>query len=155
MTLVRWRPVRNLPAFPSDILGMQKEINRMFEEFFRGEEDDLGLPSSSWRPAVDIVEKDGEYLAKVEIPGVNKDDVKVSLMENVLTIRGEKTQEKKEESTNYHHIERFSGSFQRSFELPGRVKTDKIDAEYKDGILTIRLPKAEESKTRQIEVKVH
>jgi HSP20 family protein len=154
MTLVRWRPAHTLPAFPSDILGMQKEINRMFEDFFRSEGEGTGLSSAAWKPAVDIIEHEAEYLAKVEIPGVSKDDVKVTLQDNILTIRGEKLQEKKEDDANYHHVERFYGSFQRSFELPGRVKTDRIDAEYKDGILTIRLPKSEEARTKQIEVKV-
>ncbi len=154
MTLVRWKPVQDLPTFPSDVLGMQKEINRMFENFFRSGVDDTDLMASGWKPAVDIVENPDEYVAKVELPGVEKTNIKITMEDNVLSIRGEKAQEKKEKDANYHRVERFYGSFQRSFELPGSVKNDKIDAEFKDGILTIRLPKADEAKTKQIDVKV-
>ncbi len=154
MTLVRWKSAQELPTFPSEILGMQKEINRMFENFFRGDRDDLDLMATSWRPAVDIVENDDDYVAKVEIPGVKKEDVKITMENNILTIRGEKAQEKKEKDSNYHRVERYYGSFRRSFELPGSVKSDKIDVEYKDGILTIRMPKEETAKTKQIEVTV-
>ncbi len=154
MTLVRWKPVHDLPAYPSDLLGFQKEINRMFENFFRGGVDDTDLMATGWKPAVDIAESAEEFVANVELPGVDKNDIKITMQENVLTIRGEKAQEKNEKDANYHRVERFYGSFQRSFELPGNVRNDKIDAEYKDGILTIRLPKAEEAKAKQIDVKV-
>ncbi|HTX98863.1 MAG TPA: Hsp20/alpha crystallin family protein [Bacteroidota bacterium] len=154
MTLVRWRPAHELPTFPSDVLGMQKEINRMFENFFRGGLEDTDLMTSSWTPAVDLAETADEYLAKVELPGVDKNGIKITMENNVLTIRGEKSQEKKEKDVNFHRVERFYGSFQRSFELPGTVKNEKIEAEFKDGILTIRMPKAEEAKSKQIDVKV-
>ncbi len=154
MTLVRWKPVHELPAFPSDVLGIQKEINRMFENFFRGGVDDTDLMATGWKPAVDIAETADEYVAKVELPGIEKNDIKITMENNILTIRGEKSQENKEKDVNFHRVERFYGSFQRSFELPGNVRNDKIDAEYKDGILSIRLPKAEEAKAKQIDVKV-
>lgn len=154
MAIVRWKPVHELPTFPSDILGMQKDINRMFENFFRGGLEDSSLMTSSWSPAVDIAETGDEYLAKVELPGVDKNDIKITMENNILTIRGEKQQEKKEKDVNFHRVERFYGSFQRSFELPGSVKTEKMDAEYKDGILTIHMPKAEEAKAKLIDVKV-
>ncbi|MDL1893980.1 Hsp20/alpha crystallin family protein [Sphingobacteriales bacterium CHB3] len=155
MSLVRWNPVRDLATFPSDIVSMQKEINHMFDRFFRGgtlEEGDI-MPTT-WLPAVDLVEKDNEFVAKVELPGVNKDDVKITLQENILTIRGEKKEEKETKESSYHRLERSYGSFQRSFTLPTTVKADKVEAQYKDGILTINLPKAEEAKRKQIEVKV-
>lgn len=154
MAIVRWNPARELATFPSDILSMQREINRMFDNFFRGENDEASLFAPTWKPAVDITEHDDEYVAKVELPGVNKDDVKITMQDNVLSIRGEKTQEKKGKEENYHRVERYYGSFQRSFTLPTSVKSDRIEAEYKDGILTIRMPKAEEAKPKQIEVKV-
>jgi HSP20 family protein len=155
MSLVRWNPVRDLATFPSDILGMQKEINRLFDRFFRGGTLDEGeFLTSTWMPAVDIVEKDDEFVARVELPGVSKDDVKVTLQDNILTIRGEKKEEKESKDANYHRLERSYGSFQRSFTLPSSVKGDKVGAEYKDGILTISLPKAEEARRKQIEVKV-
>jgi HSP20 family protein len=125
----------------------------MFDGFFRGTGDE-DYTLSSWTPAVDIAEHDDEYLVKVELPGVNKDDVKLTLENNILTIRGEKKQEKETKKENYHRVERSYGSFQRSFTLPAAVKADKIDASYNDGILTVSLPKAEEAKPKQIEVKV-
>jgi len=134
---------------------VQREINRLFDHFFEGgTQDDSSLGLSMWTPAVDIAEHDNEYLVNVELPGVNKDDVKITLESNILTIRGEKKQEKDEKNDNYHRVERSYGSFQRSFTLPVMVKSDKIDASYRDGILSIVLPKAEEAKPKQIEVKV-
>jgi HSP20 family protein len=155
MSLIRWNPGRDLATFPSDVLNMQREINRMFDSFFRGgTQDDGTLFPSVWTPAVDIAEHENEYLVKVELPGVSKDDVKITMQENILTIRGEKKQEKETKESNLHRVERSYGSFQRSFTLPTTVKSDKIEASYKDGILSVTLPKAEEAKPKQIEVKV-
>jgi HSP20 family protein len=154
MAIIRWNPARELAAFPTDVLSMQREINRMFDDFFRSDRDDTSLLASTWKPAVDIVEEDEAYVAKVELPGVNKDDVKITMQDNILTIRGEKKEEKKGKEGNAHRVERYYGSFQRSFSLPTSVKNDRIEAEYRDGILTINMPKAEEAKPKQIEVKV-
>jgi HSP20 family protein len=155
MALIRWSPARDLTAFPSDILNMQREINRMFDGFFRGEGvDDTSLGASAWMPAVDIAEHDDEFVVKLELPGVAKDDVKITMQNNILTVRGEKKQEKESKSSNYHRVERSYGSFQRSFTLPATVKSEKIDATYKDGILSVTLPKAEEAKPKMIDVKV-
>jgi HSP20 family protein len=155
MSLIRWNPTRELAAFPTDVLNMQREINRMFDSFFRGGvQDDGNMFPSVWTPAVDVAEHDNEYVVKVELPGVSKDDVKITMHDSTLTIRGEKKQEKETKESNYHRVERSYGSFQRSFTLPSTVKSDRIEAAYKDGILTISLPKAEEAKPKQIEVKV-
>ena len=154
MAIVRWKPARELATFPADILDMQREINRLFDDFFRTDRDGSSLLAPAWSPAVDIIEEDDAFVAKAELPGVNKDDVKITMQDTVLTIRGEKREEKRAKDGNVQRLERFSGSFQRSFSLPKSVKSDKIDAEYKDGILTIRMPKAEEAKPKQIEVKV-
>lgn len=155
MSLIRWTPTRELTSWPQGLFGMQREINRLFDDMFRGgmqADDTNGL--SFWNPAVDIAEQENEYVVNVELPGMNKDDVKITLESNVLTIRGEKKQEKESKQGNYHRAERAYGSFQRSFTLPTTVKSDRIDATYKDGILTITLPKVEEAKPKQIEVKV-
>lgn len=155
MALIRWNPARELATFPTDVFNMQREINRMFDNFFRGgTADDGSLGSSLWAPATDVAEHDDEYQVKVELPGVGKDDVKITMQDNILTIRGEKKQEKESKSSSYHRVERSYGSFQRSFTLPTRVKQDRIEAAYNEGILTITLPKAEEAKPKQIEVKV-
>lgn len=153
MTLIRWSPTRELTTFPFESLNMQREINRMFDNFFRGGIQDDGA-ISFLTPAVDIAEGDSDYTVRVELPGVSKDDVKITIQDNILTIRGEKKEEKEAKESNYHRTERSFGSFQRSFTLPTHVKSDKIEATYKDGILTVTLPKAEEAKPKQIEVKV-
>lgn len=162
MTLIRWSPTRELTTFPFESLNMQREINRMFDNFFRGGIQDDGA-ISFLTPAVDIAEGDSDYTVRVELPGVSKDDVKITMQDNILTIRGEKKlvrttqssgEEKEARESNYHRTERSFGSFQRSFTLPTHVKSDKIEATYKDGILTVTLPKAEEAKPKQIEVKV-
>jgi len=153
MSLVRWNPARELAAWPSDLFGIQREINRMFEGFFKNNRNEDST-LSAWMPAVDISEHDNEYIVKAELPGVNKEDVKITLESNILTIRGEKKQEKEMKNENYHRIERNYGSFQRTFTLPMTVKSDTIGAEYKDGILSVVLPKSEEAKPKQIEVKV-
>ena len=154
MSLIRWNPAQELTPFPSDILNIQQNINRMFDSFFRGDVFDQESTLSAWSPAVDIAERDDDYVVKVELPGVTKDDVKITTQDNIITIRGEKKQEKESKSANYHRVERAYGSFHRSFTLPGTVKEDKIEASFKDGTLAITLPKAEEAKPRTIEVHV-
>ena len=154
MSLVRWNPARELATWPSDLFGIQREMNRMFDTMFRLDSRDNESGFNSWSPAVDIAERDDQYVVKAELPGVTKEDVKITLENNVLTIHGEKKNEKETKSENFHRVERSYGSFERSFTLPTTVKSDKIDAVYKDGVLQITLPKAEEAKPKQIEVKV-
>jgi len=136
-------------------MSMQREINRMFDSFFRGGlAGDDTFVASDWTPAVDIAEHENEYSVKLELPGVSKDDVKITMQNNILSVRGEKKKEKETKGSNFHRVERSYGAFQRNFTLPSTVKADRIDASYADGILTILLPKAEEAKPKQIEVKV-
>ena len=155
MSLIRWNPVRELDRLPSDLVSVQRDINRLFDNLFRS-----GLPAEEtlaatyFAPAVDIAEQENEYVVKVELPGVAKEDVRISVESNTLTIRGEKKQEKEEKNRSFHRVERSYGSFQRSFTLPSTVKNDKIDATFGSGILTITMPKSEEAKPKQIEVKV-
>lgn len=155
MTLIRWNPAHELDRVPADFFGIQREINRVFDNFIRGGmQADEAFQNSYWTPAVDIAELENEYVVKMELAGVNKDDVKISLESNILTVKGEKKQEKEERNKSVHRVERSYGSFQRSFTLPTTVKSDKIDAVFKEGVLSISLPKAEEAKPKQIEVKV-
>jgi HSP20 family protein len=154
MSIVRWTPARDLAPFPSDVLNIQREINRMFNTFFRNEPGDDSLANAGWNPAVDIAEHDDAFVVKVELPGVAKDEVKIVSQENMLTIRGEKKQEKESKGSNFHRVERSYGVFQRSFTLPSTVKGEKIEATFKDGVLTVTLPKAEEAKRKEVEVKV-
>ena len=155
MTLIRWNPARDVERWPSDFFGIQRDINRLFDNFLRGGvQADESFDSSYWTPAVDIAEQENAYEVKVELPGISKEDVKISLESNILTIKGEKKQGKEDTKKNLHRVERSYGMFQRSFTLPSTVKNDKIDAVFTDGVLSITLPKVEEAKPKQIEVKV-
>ncbi len=154
MSLIRWNPTRDLSSWPSEVSGFQREMNKLFDSFFRGNWQDQETSLSVWTPAVDITEQEDAYRVNVELPGVDKNDVSITLESNILTIRGTKKQEKEEKGKEYHRVERSYGSFHRSFTLPTSVQADKIDAVFKDGILNVTLPKAEEAKPKQIEVKV-
>jgi HSP20 family protein len=155
MSLVRWSQARDLPTFPSDVLNIQREINRMFDSFFRsGWNEDTSLAPAVWSPATDITEDEHGFSVKVELPGVKKDEVKITMENSVLTIRGEKKQEKESKKDSVHRVERMYGTFQRSFTLPSSVRSEKIEAAFADGILTIALPKAEDARPKQIDVKV-
>jgi len=138
-----------------DISQIQREMNRLFDSLFRGGVVDDGSYGTFWSPFVDIIEHDDAYVVEAELPGLTKDDVKISIEGNILTIRGEKKREQTKEGRNYHRSERAFGSFMRSFTLPSSVRADKIEATYRNGILTINLPKVEEAKPKTIEVKVH
>jgi HSP20 family protein len=112
------------------------------------------LRDADWAPTVDIAETETEYVIKVELPEVSKDDVKVSIHEDVLTIQGERKMEKEETNKKFHRVERAYGRFARSFALPDNVDENGVDAKHKDGVLTLRLAKTAEAQPRSIEVKV-
>jgi HSP20 family protein len=158
MSLIRWSPVRDLTPWGGDLLSdlshISREMNRMFDSFVRGGVADDGSFGTFWSPPVDIQEREDAYLVEVELPGLTKDDVKITMENNILTIKGEKKSEQEEKRGSYHRTERVYGSFLRSFTLPSSVKSEKIEAHYKNGVLTITLPKVEEAKPKAIEVKV-
>ena len=108
---------------------------------------------TGWAPPVDIAETENEYIIKVELPGLKKEDVNVTLNNGVLTISGERKQEKEEKNHQYHRVECSYGSFSRSFSLPGGVDSERIDAEFRNGILRVRVAKSEAAKPKQIKVK--
>jgi HSP20 family protein len=153
MAITRWRPFR-------DVLSIQDEMNRLFDDFFGHSAGSIGPVTRQewtegvWTPSVDVSETKDNVIIKAEIPGMSKDEVKLSVENNVLTLSGERKQEKEEKDTNYHRIERSYGSFSRSFTLPTSVQPDKVKASYKDGILKIVLPKSEEVKPKQIPITV-
>lgn len=143
MTLVKWSPARSLFNWGDDLYDE-------FSNDFR-----LSRPSrESWYPVVDVTEDDNAYHVHMELPGMSKEDVKISFRDDVLMINGEKKFEETEEKKNYHHYERRYGKFQRAFRINSDVIIDKIDANFKDGVLNIDLPKAEIAKPKEIEVKV-
>jgi HSP20 family protein len=132
---------------------LHNRINRMFDDpFFSlgrlSDEDSLGM----WNPAVDLYEKDDQFIIKAELPGVNKDDIKVDLKDRVLTLSGERTYENEVKEENYYRRERSYGKFQRAFTLPADVDSEKIKAEFKDGVLQIEVPKPEDRKAKQVTV---
>jgi HSP20 family protein len=147
MAITRWRPFR-------DLVSIQDEMNRLFEDFFGHTPVRAGWTEGVWNPSVDVSEDKDNVVIKAEMPGMTKDDVKISVQDNVLTLKGEKKQEKEEKEKNYHRIERSYGSFCRSFQLPTTVKTDKIKANYKDGVLSVTLPKTEEVKPKEIPISI-
>jgi len=155
MALSRWRPQSEVSSWTPfrDLFNMQRELGRVFEGLF-SESEGISPEVSLWLPRVDVTENKESYVIKAELPGVNKENVKITLHDGVLTLKGEKKQEKEEKDTNYHRVERSYGSFERSFTLPTGVRSEKIDASFKDGVLSITLPKAEESKPKEIEVKL-
>lgn len=146
-TLMRWDPFRELE-------DMSDRLNRMFARPAVRTNGKETLTVADWSPTVDISETDGEYLIKAELPEVKKDDVKVTLEDGILTIQGERRREKDEKTTKYHRVERSYGSFVRSFSLPDQVDESGVKAEYRDGMLNLRIPKSEKAKPRAIEVKV-
>jgi HSP20 family protein len=141
--------------FSRNLQVLQKEMNRMFDHFFRGDIFDDGTSfTQTWVPAVDINESEDSFIITAELSGIKKNDVKITVDNNVITIRGEKKNELETKSVNTHRVERSYGSFERSFALPKSVKADAIDARFEDGVLTVTLPKTEEAKQKLIEVKV-
>ncbi len=147
MAIVRWKPFR-------DMVSIQDEMNKLFDDFFGRPVARTDWTEGVWSPSVDVSEDKDNVVIKAEMPGMNKDDVKISIQDNVLTLKGEKRQEKEEKDKNYHRIERSYGSFCRSFQLPTSVKSDKIKANYKDGVLSVMLPKTEEVKPKEIPISI-
>jgi HSP20 family protein len=147
-TVARWDPFRELEE-------LSERLNRVFgRPPVRRDNSKEALTVADWVPAVDISESEGEYLIKAELPGVKKEDIKVTLQEGVLTIQGERKQEKEEKGRKYHRIERSYGTFIRSFTLPDSADDSKVSAEFKDGLLYLHVPKSEKAKPKAIEVKV-
>jgi len=147
MALIRWSPFR-------DLVSIQDEMNRLFNDYFSKPLSEGKEGTILWNPTVDISETKDDVVVSAEFPGMKKEDIKISLQDNVLTLMGEKKQDKEEKNKNYHRIERSYGVFQRSFVLPATVQSDKVNANYKDGVLSITLPKAEEAKPKEIEISV-
>jgi HSP20 family protein len=144
MTLMKWDPWR--------------EIEDMFDRYTKavgwprgGQE---AMASSDWSPRVDIVEAEQEFLIKADIPGVEKDHVKVSVENGVLTIQGERKTEKEEKDAKFHRVERFTGTFVRRFTVPENVDADAIKAVFKDGMLTLHLPKTQKALPKAIDILV-
>jgi HSP20 family protein len=144
-TLQRWDPFR-------DLLNLQNEMTRLFNRA-TGDTASGEAGWGAWVPALDINESPEAYTVYTELPGVTPDQVDVTVNEGTLTIRGERKFYEAQDEENFHRVERRFGSFQRSITLPQAVKSDAIEAAFKDGVLTVTIPKAETAKPRRIEVK--
>ncbi len=146
MNLVKWNPWREMPT-------LHNRINRLFDDPFFSVgrmEDDAVM--GMWNPAVDLYEKDDHYMIKAELPGVDKNNVKIDLKDRLLTLSGERTYDNEVNEENYHRREMSYGKFQRAFTLPADVDSDKIKAEFKDGVLQIEIPKPAEKKAKQVTI---
>ena len=146
MNLVKWNPWREMPT-------LSGRLNRFFDDpFFNisrfADNSELGM----WNPAVDLYEKDDHFMIKAELPGVDKNDIKIDLKDRLLTLSGERTYDNEVKEENYYRRERAYGKFQRVFTLPADVDSDKIKAEFKDGVLEIEVPKPEEKKAKQVTI---
>jgi HSP20 family protein len=144
-SISRFEPFRGVST-------LQDQINRLFNETFDHSSEEGNL--TAWAPAVDIHETEQEVVVKADLPGVKPEDLDVRVENNLLTIRGERKFEKRVSEQNYLRVERSYGSFSRSFSLANTVNTEAIKADYKDGVLTLSIPKREEAKPKQIKVQV-
>ncbi|SHJ99894.1 heat shock protein Hsp20 [Malonomonas rubra DSM 5091] len=146
MKLTRWDPLRDVDEFFDRALSwpLRRQIQGT-----------LPTLDEEWAPRVDISETDNNFLIKAEIPGIKREDVKINIEDNVLTIHGERKEEKEEKGRKFHRVECRYGSFSRSFTLPQNTQMDHVEATFKDGILNLQIPKKQAEKSKQIEVKIH
>lgn len=143
MSLIRYNPFREMEEFARSWSLLPDLFSRVFEE---------PIAVRPWTPSVDIEERENEIVVKADVPGVSEKDLDVRLENNTLTIKGERKFEKEDKQKGYHRIERAYGSFVRSFALPAAVDADKVEAHYKDGVLTVTLPKTEAAKSRKVKI---
>lgn len=134
-------------------LSLMNELQRELSNFFPSRTT-ANFDSEEWSPAVDISDEDDKFVIKADLPGVKADDIKVTVENDVLTIKGERESEKREQSDNYKRIERFSGSFMRRFTLPEAANLEKIKAKTTDGVLELTVPKKSKAKANPVEIKV-
>jgi HSP20 family protein len=132
--------------------NLQREVDSLFDRFFDRSGDDQGT-TAVWSPRTDLVEKDDAFHLRLDVPGMSKEDISINLQNGTLTVSGERTSERTEEGEEYVRVERAFGTFHRTFRLPDAVDEKNIEATYEDGVLTIDVPKTEESTRHQIEIK--
>jgi len=148
MNLTRWDPFRELE-------DLSKGLNQWFgQPLMRRLTENNGEPFADWAPALDVEETDKEYLIKADLPAIKKDDLKIGIDHGMLTLEGERRQEKEEKGKKFHRVERAYGKFMRRLELPVDVDETKVAADFKDGVLNVHLPKSATAKPRAIDVKV-
>lgn len=146
MTMMKYDPFRELR-------GLQDEMNRLFNLGVSRSGNGEDIVRGAWSPSVDIFENQDKIVLEAELAGMKPEDVDISIENNIISLKGERKFEKNEESENYHRVERSYGSFVRSFTLPRTVVSDEAEASFNNGVLTVTLPKREETKARKIEIK--
>ena len=153
--LTRWEPFKGHLDRWKELEDMEKRLSTyLARPTVRAEAGKEAMTVAEWSPLVDITEDEKEYLIKADLPEVKKEDVKLTVQDDVMSISGERKYEKEEKGKKYHRVERAYGSFMRSFTLPEDADGSKVSAEYKDGVLKVHLPKSEKAKPKSIEVKV-
>lgn len=154
-TIVRWEPIRTRWNPFKELQELETRWPSIFSSrAATGDGGKEAMTVAEWSPLVDIIEDEKEYLIKAELPDMKKEDVKLTVENDVLTISGERKYAKEEKGEKHHRIERAYGSFLRSFSLPEDADGSKVSADYKDGMLKVHLPKSERAKQKAIEVKV-
>lgn len=144
MSLVRWDPFSEMQSLFGPMMSRASGLLPRLSS--------QGEVSFEWSPTADISETDKEYVIRAGLPGVKKEDIKVSLSDGVITIEGERKQQKEEKNEKVHRVESYFGSFARSFSLPENVKAESVNSEYKDGVLSVHIPKTEKERPKQIAV---
>jgi HSP20 family protein len=147
MAVVKWDPLR-------DLLSIQDRMNRLFEQTLSRSRTEGGISASTWAPAVDIYETPETIVMKADLPGLTREDIEIEIHDNTLTIKGERRFAKDVQQENYLRVERAYGPFERSFTLPTGVRQEEIRASFRDGVLELLLPKAEEAKPKKIAIDV-
>ena len=148
MALTRWDPFR-------DLVTLQDRMNRLFEDSLsRSKTTDQEMAMGAWTPAVDIYETPEQIVMRADLPGIAEKDIDVRIENNVLVLRGERKFLKEAKEEDYHRIERSYGVFSRTFQLPGTIDQNKIQAVHQDGVLEVRLPKREDTKPRQVKIDI-
>ena len=149
MAIVRWDPFR-------DVMTLQDRMNRLFDQTMSRTraDDEEGFTASTWAPAVDIFETAESLVMKAELPGVSREQIDIQVRDNTLTLKGERKFERDVKDENYLRVERSYGAFQRAFSLPATIQKDRIKAVFRDGVLEVSIPKAEEAKPKQVKIDV-
>ena len=154
MGIDRWRPFRMERVDPfRDLLEIQTEMNRALDTYL-GRQARTGAVDRVWAPAIDVYETKDDLVVAVEVPGVKEKDIHLSIVGDMLSLRGQRPADGQVKEESFHRIERWSGSFERHVQLPIPVQADRVRASYRDGVLEIRLPKVEEVKPREIKIDV-
>ena len=147
MAIARWSPSHELTR-------LQEDFDQLARRFFPLESLETSFARSAWEPTVDISETNNKYVVTAELPGLSKDEVKVNYEDGVLTIHGEKKQEKEEKGETFHRVERSYGNFERSFRLPAHIQAEKAEATFKNGVLILALPKTEQARPKEIPIRI-